>query len=369
MDKKTKIIKNRLEKWFNGNQAGPIKIQLNPTNNCNLNCISCSARGKRNYDPLEEVSMDRYIKLIKEASELGIIYCDICGGGEPFTRPKTTLSIMKEAKYQRMIGTVITNGTLFSEDTIQKIVKINWDYVNLSIDGPNQRINDSLRGKDTFDKNIKAIKLFNYWKKKLNKSNLHLSIYSVISRKNYRYINELVDLVVRLNVEGLYLQPIVVRKVEWQNLVMNENDIAYFKKILIVIKNKILENNIKSNIEFVEKTIIKDDKVESLIKKDTPQDRISIPTREIFCFSPWIMVVIRADGIVGPCPPGVEFIKQVNIKNQSLKKIWYGEVFNDFRNNILGMKQTRFCNSCGSMETIENKRILEEIEPIMSLQK
>lgn len=252
----------RLKKWFSNQCTGPYKIQFNPTNNCNLNCPACYARGKPVYNPQTEVSTERYIELIKEAAKLDALYCDICGGGEPFTRAETTLAMMREIKKQGMIGTLITNGTLFSEEAIKELVKIGWDYINLSIDGPNAKINDPLRGEGAFNKNIKAIKLFNYWKEKFKKNLPHISIYSVISKKNYNHINELIDLVIGQRITGFYLQPVIVSEGRGQDLLMTCEDWATFREIIKVSKDRLSRNNINSNIGFINQNTAK------IIKKD-----------------------------------------------------------------------------------------------------
>lgn len=352
----------RLKKWFNGNHIGPYKLQLNPTNNCNLRCLSCYARGKAYYDPPKEVSTERYIELIKEAAKLNTIYCDICGGGEPFMRSKTTLAIMGEVKKQGMIGTLITNGTLFSEESIKELVNTGWDYVNLSIDGPNAGINDFLRGKGVFKKSIKAIRLFNFWKQKLKKNVPHVSIYTVISKKNYNYINEFIDLAIKLRIEGLYFQPIVVSQGRGQELIMDAEDWATFKKVIDTIKKRLSENEIQSNIEFIDQDIEKNSsKIKNTAKENTEKNQETLSKKNIICFSPWLMVAIRADGTAGPCPPGMEYIKNCNIKNETLEKVWYGEVFDDFRKKMIEQKKLSCCDDCGSMEIIANKSVLKEI--------
>ena len=96
---------------------------------------------------VKPVSDDRYLKLIDEAAKLGVKEVYICGGGEPLVRKDLLLRLMKLIKQKKMHGFLITNGTLFTEEDIIKIIEIGWDNISFSVDGANSRVNDSLRGK------------------------------------------------------------------------------------------------------------------------------------------------------------------------------------------------------------------------------
>ena len=365
MDIRIQLIKKRLKKWFHTGQGGPITLEVNPTNKCNLHCLSCLARGKPEYYADKELSKKRYLHLIKESAELGVVYCDICGGGEPFSRADITLAIMHESKRHGMIGTAITNGTLLSSNIIRNLIKIKWDYLHISLDGP-ATINDYLRGKGTFYKVSTTINLINYWKNRTRMKNTRLNIFSVINKKNYKYIPELVDLVIKWEIEGIYLQPVMVTNSEGKNLIMDAIDLLHFKKILDIANKKIITKNIKSNIDLIDKFFLQHNHRKQDLFKFNHTENGKNHNQNIYCFSPWLNVSVKADGTMSSCPVESELTSECNIKKESFSEIWFGNIFSSFRRNILHGKKLSFCRNCGSMEKIENKKILHEITTNLS---
>jgi MoaA/NifB/PqqE/SkfB family radical SAM enzyme len=351
MDEKVKRLKN----WFSGKPSGPCVIILHPTEKCNLSCMACRDRGRLKHG--HEVSRKRYIYLIKEAAGLNVFNCDICGGGEPFARPLTTLAIMKEAKNHGMHGSVNTNGTLLSGKTIELIVRMGWDDVNISLDGPDPEINDLLRGNGTFKKIIRAMQLINYRKKSLNKEKPYLYIYTVVSKKNYLSLDRLVNLAISHKMRGLFLQPVVVRDSHSKRWMMDNSDIGRYKKVLQLIRKKMLKNEIYTNIEYL-------DKCQNISEEEKDADGKKKAGKDIRmeCFSPWLNITVSSDGRAGSCPPSIEYSGSCNIKKSCLKSLWFGETFNELREKILDNKKPDFCRNCGSMESVSNNIVLKEIK-------
>lgn len=351
MDERTSTLLERLQGWADGRPAGPYKILVNPTNRCNLACVSCLARGKPEYRPEREVPTERYLTLVREAKSLGALYCDICGGGEPFARPETTLAIMREVKAQGMTGMVLTNGTLLSEDTLREIVEMGWDEFNISIDGPTAEINDYLRGKGTFNKIIRTVEILNRWKSKLRANLPSLSFFTVVSRKNYRNIGGFLELATRLHIDGLYLQPVTVSEGRGQVLVMSEEEVSEFQKEIDNLKQMLPQTGIKSNVEFIDSGLLKH------ASESGAREEQHCNGTQISCHHPWLMAVIDAEGAAGLCPGSVPNIFKANIKTQTLTDIWHGREFNGFREKILANERPPCCDNCGSMETIANREI------------
>jgi len=351
----------RIHGWFEGTYAGPYKIQIQPTNRCNLDCLTCSARGKANCDFREEVAEKRYLELIDEADMLDVQHIDICGGGEPLVRASTILAIMQKIKNNGIGGTLVTNGTLLSKNLIKKIVKLRWDDLIISLDGPNKRINDALRGEGTFDKVVHTIGWFNYFKKKIGNKNPIIKIASVVCKKNYAYLDNFVDLSTKLKIYEILLQPIVIQT-EWgKKLMLDKKDIIFFKKILSAFKKKLAATNIRSNAESIDPYMLENsNNIINIIKKDYKKNKRI--TQNVSCFYPWLMAAFRADGAAGLCPSSAGFVINSNIKDKSLRNIWYGKGFNNYRTNVLKKNVMLPCQSCGSMEIITQRDIVRKLK-------
>ena len=139
-------IAERLRIWREAEKAGPLRMELHPTDRCNLTCIFCwrAATVNKNFP---EMSENRLLKIPEEAADLGVKEWVVSGGGEPLLRKNVTLKVLKRIKQHDMWGLLTTNGTLLNERDAKFLTKIGWDQVQISIDGPTSEINDYLRGK------------------------------------------------------------------------------------------------------------------------------------------------------------------------------------------------------------------------------
>ena len=83
---------------------------------------------------------------------------------------------------------------------------------------------------------------------------------------------------------------------------------------------------------------------------------------KVFCYEPFYSLVIDGKGNVGPCssiPPN-EFSYVPNLREENLRKIWFGEFFNSIRKKLLkGKPISEKCKSCGLV--MEREYITKEI--------
>lgn len=178
----------------------PISAIFIPSRVCNLKCRQCSIW---KYQTKDSLTFNQKILVITKLHKwLGDYFQLNISGGEPFASPDT-IRLINYACKKKIFVSVNTNGTLLNESTINKLCKHKkYLTINFSLDGPNAKIHDNLRGKvGTFDKLIVNI---NYWKKMKNK----FSIISVISEGNVKYLNELCDLAIQLGAYSINFQPL-----------------------------------------------------------------------------------------------------------------------------------------------------------------
>lgn len=202
-DKKIK----RIKAWRKGKQMPPYTIEFNITDKCNLKCRYCWQRGKENNNT-DELSDDKLIKITKEAIEIGVKEIRLPGSGEPMVRKNTLFKMMEIIKKKNVHGLLITNGTLFDEDDLKKIVELGWDNLTVSVDGPDAFTNDTLRYKEgTFGKIVEALRLINHFKKEKRVEKPKIRFNTVLTNKNYDKLTELIEMANYFNCEDLQLQP------------------------------------------------------------------------------------------------------------------------------------------------------------------
>jgi MoaA/NifB/PqqE/SkfB family radical SAM enzyme len=361
----------RLIKWSRGNPQGPISIHLDPTNRCNLRCRFCWQRSHERFgwlDRKHELPKKKLLEIVREAAELGVKDWLISGGGEPFARLSTTTKVMCEIKKYSMCGDIITNGSLLDEFHIEKIINAGWDVIRFSINAPDEKTHDFMVDhKGTYKKVIANIKTIQRLKGKLKKDKPEIGFNTVITSRNYFLFPSLVDLLSEVGGKILNVQTIIlydtIEKIWSLNEEQRRDSRKYFKEAV----KKCRKYGIKTNLNDYTK--------EDVIEKTTEMDKIiELGGKEVgkvnsknemikaFCFEPFYLVTIRANGIVGSCRLFGD--KGENLHEKTLKEIWFGEYFDRARSILLKGPQS-FCSKCGSNEFLEQARIRNELEKVL----
>ncbi len=119
---------------------------VNITNRCNLRCRHCFIfRDENPNSPRQEMDTASMVRKLEEVQKRHGIHTMLWMGGEPLLRP----DVLREGTKLFARNNVTTNGTLDLIDLPRCI------YV-ISIDGP-PRVNDSIRGKGSFEKVMKTL--------------------------------------------------------------------------------------------------------------------------------------------------------------------------------------------------------------------
>jgi MoaA/NifB/PqqE/SkfB family radical SAM enzyme len=367
----------RILDWFKGKKRAPFKIDIELHRRCNLKCLSCSRRASPDYERLNEISkqlempLEKWLSIVDEAAELDVREWHIAGGGEPMFLPEVTLPVMKRIKKYGMLGIITTNGTLWNEKIIEDTVKIGWDRIHFSIDGPNAEIHDYLRNvPGTFKRVIKTIRKFNELKKKYRSEKPMLNINMVLSRKNYMLLPEMVKLARRLKITFLFVDPLIVYSKLGEQLKMRKEDVEKFQPFLRKAQELArkfgIENNfsgLQSNLN--EELIEKSSKMHEVVEKDVERmeklkvskflkDFLTLP-----CYKPWFHMTIKCDGRVTSCDVPIK--GGDNIKEKSIKEVWNGEYFNWLRKALLSRKIPDFCAQCNASHTTQRRKMRLEI--------
>jgi MoaA/NifB/PqqE/SkfB family radical SAM enzyme len=383
MDEHEAEMNKRILNWFKGEKQPPFKIDLELHRRCNLKCWSCSRRSSLDYERLNEISktlempLEKWLEIVDEAAELDVREWHIAGGGDPMFLPELTIPVMKAIKQYDMLGIVTTNGSLWGSEQIETAVKIGWDRIHFSIDGPNAEIHDYLRNvPGTFAKVTRVINKFNRLKKEYHTDKPMLNMNTVLSKKNYRLMPEMVMLAKKLKIEFMFVDPLIVYSEFGRKLKMGEDDTKEFPKFLNearkLAENFGIDNNfsgLQSNLneELIEKSskmnkVVEEDikRMEKLKVSKFLKDFLTVP-----CYKPWFHMTIKCDGRVTSCD--VPVAGGDSMRNKSLKEVWDGSYFNSLREGLISKKVPDFCAQCNPSHTTQRRKmrleILKMLEP------
>ncbi len=173
----------------------PKIVEFEVTTACNLRCIHCYCEaGKKG--PVE-LSLEEIFNVMDDLKRMNVWAFDLVGG-EPFVR-KDIFEIFKYGKKIGLRMMVNTNGTLVTEDIVKKLKEINPDVmVGVSLDGPDEESNDFVRGKGSFEKALKGLKLFVEY-------GFEPVILNVINKLNWKKFENMIELAKSLNVNKIYV--------------------------------------------------------------------------------------------------------------------------------------------------------------------
>lgn len=354
-------IVSRLSNWASGRKEAPQRVLLYPTNSCNLNCIFCYQH-LRPYDYSIKLSKKKWSAITTELCEMGVKTLQISGGGEPLLEPDTVLSMMKIIKKYKVEGRLVTNGTVFNQNIIKKIIEIKWDHVIFSVDGAKAFTHDFLRGKKgSFKKTIEAIDLFTKIKKKENSEKPLLEFSSVLTRKNFRQSTGIIKLGHKIGVKVITFEPVFVSNPYVHKIKMRPSQRKKFVKKIPTALELAKSYGIITNLNALNE-IKEIEKTGDLKKKIIENKEINKNTNnflDIPCYDPWLWPKIEADGRVGPCSSIL--FDGMNIKDTTFKELWFGKTFSDFRKRIKNKDLPDSCANCVSTHLPLNNAIRNKL--------
>lgn len=351
----------RIKKWSLHKASSPVQIQAHLTNFCNLQCFFCPTRAllkKSELNKDKELDKEDWFRLIEESEELGVKEWHICGGGEPLFDQDLAHNVLTKIKMEGFYGEIITNGTLFTERIIKDLVELGWDKITFSIDGPDAKIHESIRGVACFRKAVKNIGLFSYYKKKLKKDRPRLSFHTVICNKNFNHVSKIVNLAKRLDVQDVLFNALNIWSKEIKRLELNIQQYGDLKKSLMRAEKLAQKRGIGTNIgEFLKCDMFnKANRVVEAMKEEFGKENT---LSDAPCYMPWYNMSIFADGRVQPC-----FILQDqggSCKSKSLKEIWLGAYFDSIRRAMIEKRLSEVCSRCNPWSFSKNKEIRNEL--------
>ena len=156
----------------------PLSAQFELTARCNFNCRMCYIHmdDKRIKEQGQELTTDEWLRLAKEAKEIGTLYLTL-SGGEVFTRADFE-ELYEKLSEMGFLITIMTNASLITDDVIKWLSKRPPFYIRISLYGSTDDVYQSVcRVPHAFSNVDKALSL-------LQESNIPISLKSVLIKNN-----------------------------------------------------------------------------------------------------------------------------------------------------------------------------------------
>jgi radical SAM protein with 4Fe4S-binding SPASM domain len=180
-------------------------FQWHITDRCNLRCSHCY---QEDYTGSNELDLDglkwvanEIIRTLSKWDKRGDIAIT---GGEPLLKEEMfPLIHYLESADEISSLDILTNGTLINDEIlaqIQNLTKLRC--VQVSLEGAYPESNDAIRGKGTFQKVIRAIRL-------LRSGGISVNIMFTLQRRNVKDVPSLIDLAVAEGISSLTIERFV----------------------------------------------------------------------------------------------------------------------------------------------------------------
>ena len=188
-------------KPFNRCLNAPYTIMLYVTDRCNAACITCNRW--KNEAEYGELSIQEWENLLLQISRW-VPHCYVTfTGGEPFTK-KGFGSLLGYAHKLGFYSHLSTNGAFFDEKGCDYVIGTGVDFIQFSLNSLSAQIHDRYKGiKNLHKKIIDAIGQI-----KKTKPGQKIGVTFVITKDNYRELNDFARSMRDLGVDSINFQPI-----------------------------------------------------------------------------------------------------------------------------------------------------------------
>ncbi|MEM4842467.1 MAG: radical SAM protein, partial [Acidilobaceae archaeon] len=166
----------------------------NLTYRCNLSCVHCYISAFSQKHP-NELSLEEALNVAREIGELGLPMV-VLSGGEPLLR-EDFWNIAEVLRDYGVRLALSTNGTLITENVAEKLAKLEFSYVGISLDSVDKEKHDVFRGaRGAFERALAGVSAS-------IKAGLNTGFRMTITKDNVEEATELVWLSRKLEVKRI----------------------------------------------------------------------------------------------------------------------------------------------------------------------
>lgn len=336
----------------------PLQISLRITNLCNHRCAVCGQYGEKGYmhttngkHLFNTLDVEVYKKLVDEVAYYKPLF--YLTGGEPFLYPKL-MELMKYIKQKGCLATLVTNGSRL-KDNAKQIVEDGWDYVMVSLDGP-EEVHDKCRGvKGAYRAAVDGLIALRKEKEMHKKAKPYILTSTTISKVNADILEKTFEIGNKVKPDYMivYLSWFTSEELGKAHSEIIKKEFGIEPYTWKSYTNRYNEIELDSLVNAIKKVKEKKWPFSYLVIPNIPlkdvKDYYKYPAKMFGyskCAAPFFMIDIMPNGDVVTCRDYVD-IKVGNIIEKPLLEIWNDKGFVKFRKLLIKRKGLLpICSRC-----------------------
>jgi MoaA/NifB/PqqE/SkfB family radical SAM enzyme len=288
----------------------------------------------------EDFDISMFERLCLELRILGTHTLVLCGDGEPLLNPRL-IDMIHLSKASGFRTVLLTNGTLINEAGARALVESGIDEIRISFwaatqenfakafsDAAAEHFPDSANG----SKHLVAAK------RATESSRPRIGFHLILSRHAARDLVLFADFALESGCDFVSFSPLHTLFGQVSFLGLTQQEVGALKvrlnQVRKIFRAAGMDHNIKETIRRYE--------VGEAVRKKVP------------CYSGWMQCRVKTDGTIQPCNPCRW--QMGNLREQSLREIWTGPAYGEFREKALlpqieaGMDASCDCSYCCFLE-------------------
>jgi MoaA/NifB/PqqE/SkfB family radical SAM enzyme len=321
-------------------EAPPICVYLEVTNRCNLLCETCP-RTFEALEPPADMSWELFTSIVDQLP--GLARAVLHGVGEPML----VRNLPRMIRYLKERGVYVlfnTNGTLLAPRRRCELIETGLDELRVSLDAAEAKSFFAVRGKNFFDRIVRNVGEFAALQKELGAATPRLSLWLTGLKETIAQLPDFVRLAARIGVGEVYLQRLVFDDLG-RGLAREESSLFE--------KTRREEDDAIAAAQALGRALGVTIDASGATEPGTSLRRGRDEAPWSACRRPWSLMYFTAHGRALPCciapfsARGYETYTLGDATQQTLREIWNGSAYQDFRNALVGETPPKPCRNCG----------------------
>jgi MoaA/NifB/PqqE/SkfB family radical SAM enzyme len=320
----------------------PVCLYLEVTNRCNLLCTTCP-RTYVELEPPADMSWELFTTIVDQLPDLGRAV--LHGVGEPML----VKDLPRMVRYLKDRGVYVlfnTNGTVLSEKNGRALIDAGLDELRVSLDASTRKSYLAVRGKDYFERILKNVRAFRAMQEREGHVKPRVSAWLTGLKETLGELPAFVRVAAETGVKEVYLQRLVF--FENDSIGMATPDQALYERM----------NGEEAAILEEAEAVARSLGMTFSASGAASEPGMSLKRHDdgspwSLCRRPWTVMYFTANGRALPCciapfsQRGYENYTLGDATQETLREIWNGAAYTDFRQALLSDQPPAACASCG----------------------